>query len=55
LLRDFPIRKIRNLGGKLGYELETAFGVQKAGELWQVDVAYNKHTLITHQTIGSIH
>ncbi|RKP09521.1 hypothetical protein THASP1DRAFT_14138, partial [Thamnocephalis sphaerospora] len=35
LLRDYPVRKIRNLGGKLGHELVTAFGVEKAGEVWK--------------------
>ncbi|KAJ3216039.1 DNA-directed DNA polymerase eta rad30 [Dinochytrium kinnereticum] len=33
-MKDLPFSKIRNLGGKLGVEIEEKLGVEKAGEIW---------------------
>ncbi|KAJ3016800.1 DNA-directed DNA polymerase eta rad30 [Thoreauomyces humboldtii] len=34
LMRELPMANIRNLGGKLGAEVEAALGVPNAGDLW---------------------
>ncbi|ORY96491.1 hypothetical protein BCR43DRAFT_563787 [Syncephalastrum racemosum] len=37
-MRDTPFTKIRNLGGKLGTEVETELNIDKAGDLWKYTV-----------------
>lgn len=37
-MRDMPFMNIRNLGGKLGNEVETDLGISTAGDVWYVDV-----------------
>ncbi|CDS09752.1 hypothetical protein LRAMOSA02429 [Lichtheimia ramosa] len=34
-MRDMPFMNIRNLGGKLGNEVETDLGISTAGDVWQ--------------------
>ncbi|KAI9320760.1 hypothetical protein BX666DRAFT_1230602 [Dichotomocladium elegans] len=34
-MKDIPFTKIRNLGGKLGNEVETDLGIQTAGDVWK--------------------
>jgi hypothetical protein len=36
LLKNLPLKKIRNLGGKLGEEVELKLQVNQAGEIWWV-------------------
>jgi nucleotidyltransferase/DNA polymerase involved in DNA repair len=36
-MKSIPFTKIRNLGGKLGNEVENALNIQTAGDLWYVD------------------
>ena len=35
-MREIPFTKIRNMGGKLGSEVESELGVEKAGDIWHV-------------------
>lgn len=35
-MRDMPFMNIRNLGGKLGNEVETDLGISTAGDVWYV-------------------
>ncbi|RUP52118.1 LOW QUALITY PROTEIN: hypothetical protein BC936DRAFT_141014 [Jimgerdemannia flammicorona] len=34
-MRNMPFTKIRNLGGKLGEEVETELGIRTAGDMWK--------------------
>ena len=33
-MRDIPFTKIRNMGGKLGHEVENDLGIETAGDAW---------------------
>lgn len=37
-MRDMPFMNIRNLGGKLGNEVETDLGISTAGDVWYVGI-----------------
>eukprot|EP00127_Corallochytrium_limacisporum_P004496 Clim_evm23s165 gene=Clim_evmTU23s165 len=43
LMEKFPLRKIRNMGGKLGAEIIDTLGVENAGEVWQYTVEELTH------------
>jgi DNA polymerase eta len=35
-LKDLPVTKIKGLGGKLGAEIESEYGMKSCGDLWNV-------------------
>ncbi|KAI9493499.1 hypothetical protein BDB00DRAFT_374221 [Zychaea mexicana] len=37
-MREIPFTKIRNLGGKLGNEVESELGIETAGDVWKYDL-----------------
>ncbi|KAI8143863.1 hypothetical protein BJV82DRAFT_87272 [Fennellomyces sp. T-0311] len=37
-MREIPFTKIRNMGGKLGNEVESELGIEKAGDVWQYEL-----------------
>ena len=48
-MKDLPISKIKGLGGKLGAEIESAFGKSFCGELWTIPIeAFKKR--FDHET-----
>jgi DNA polymerase eta len=44
-MKSIPFTKIRNLGGKLGNEVENALNIQTAGDLWYVHKYHNQELL----------
>jgi nucleotidyltransferase/DNA polymerase involved in DNA repair len=47
-MNAIPFTKIRNLGGKLGNEVENALNIQTAGDLWYM------HSFLLHVAFQTV-